>query len=109
MIFTHPTIASLGHPLFACGGKRGLKKFVMRSEARKKSLFNPLSGEAEERVGKRSDAGVSLLCVFKLLRQANSSNYNARLSVIIPYLNKNRMICFSTTGNFQLTLLNIIL
>jgi len=27
--FTHPVIAALDHPLFACGGKRGIKLFVL--------------------------------------------------------------------------------
>jgi hypothetical protein len=66
----------------------------------KKNSPHPLSGEAEERIGKRSDAGVSRLCVFQIHPACNPSNYHARLSVIIPYLNKNRIICFYITGNF---------
>jgi hypothetical protein len=45
--WTHPADATLGHPLFR-KRKRGLTKSL-----------NPLSAEGEERVGKRSDAGVS--------------------------------------------------
>jgi len=52
---THPTIAALGHPLFAFGGKREFEK------NKNKKLFNPLYGEAGERVAQRSAGGVSRL------------------------------------------------
>ena len=48
---THPICASLDHPLFACGGKRGFEKV--------EKLLRPLSSEAEERADKRSVVGVS--------------------------------------------------
>jgi hypothetical protein len=50
---THPVYASLDHPLFTCGGKRGFSKIV-------KKVFYPLSGEAEERVVQRSVDRVSI-------------------------------------------------
>jgi hypothetical protein len=48
---THPVVASLGHPLFAFGGKRV-------KQVRQKCSY-PLSREAEERVDQRSVVGVS--------------------------------------------------
>jgi len=50
---THPVVAALDHPLFACGGKRELKNF-------QPSL--PLAGE---RVDQRSVVGVSKQRDFK--------------------------------------------
>jgi hypothetical protein len=46
---THPAVASLDHPLFACGGKR----------VEEKGFFYPLFCIAEERVDQRSVVGVS--------------------------------------------------
>jgi len=54
MAITHPAYASLGDPLFACGGKRVGKKKIS------------LSSEAEERDGKRSHARVSRLVILHL-------------------------------------------
>jgi len=45
-----------GPPLFACGGKRGFENRKIRIK-----LLHPLSSEAEERVDKRSNVGVSKL------------------------------------------------
>jgi hypothetical protein len=59
---THPVIASLDHPLFACGGKRGAwKRKWMKDKRQKKILPHPLSGEAEERVAQPNAGGSSVL------------------------------------------------
>ncbi len=60
---THPTIAMLGHPLFGFAGKRGFEK-VGYDGIKKKIFLHPLSASGEERVGKRSGAGVSRLLNF---------------------------------------------
>jgi len=58
LLFTHPVIASLDHPLFACGGKRELKNFP-----------NPLFRVAEERVAQQSVGGVSSRRYAKLIQR----------------------------------------
>jgi hypothetical protein len=36
---THPTIATLGHPLFACGGKRRFKNRAKTRGAKRKDMI----------------------------------------------------------------------